>query len=110
MTEQEREDLEKEVLWQREKAHQELATLEVKVALIADRLRRLVAALDDSPELVTSTPALHAPDFREDLKAVDRQTLLDTCRELASAKEKLRQAEKRAQQLRFGTNQTRIEI
>jgi hypothetical protein len=110
MTDQECGELEREIVWQREKAHQELAGLEIKVALIADSLGRIAAALRDHPELVTATPAPTSPDFREDLKTVDRQALLDTCHEFAQAKEKLRQAQKRLEQVRFGNHQTRIDV
>ena len=110
MTDQDRSELEKDVLWKCEKSREEVAALSVKIELIVDGFEHVLSGLRTHPELLTPTPALNAPDYREDFKAVDLKIMFDTCRELAQAKEKLRQAEKRRDKLRFGTNQTRIDI
>lgn len=111
MTETEKIEMAKEVLLQREQAQKEVAHLEVNVERIAGGLQRIVNAMLEHPKLVTSTPAIDTVyDPRNDLKFIDRQLVLEACRDLTKAREVLRLAEKHSLKLQFGSPQTRIEI
>jgi hypothetical protein len=111
MTDTDRNELEKEIVWQREKAKKDLSALEVKVEQIAVALEKISLALRKQPELVTDIPALSAAcDLRDDIKFLDREVVIATCRDLVKAKKSLSSAEKQLNKLRLGSPQTRIDI
>jgi hypothetical protein len=111
MTETDKMELKKETIWQREKAREDVGALEVKAEQIAGALDRISNAMRTRPQLVTEVPAIDpAYDPRDDIKLIDRRLILETCSELAKAKERFRLAEKQVNKLQFGSPQTRIDI
>lgn len=109
MTDTERIEQEKETLWEHERAQQALNAQTVKVQRLADKLENLCRALRDHPELVTGTPQIEAPDYRDDLAVLNREEILNVCHELARLKERARTTGKRVDLLRFGSPQSRVE-
>ena len=111
MTDKEKAELEKDVLWELEKAQQEVDALRAKCCAYASGLEGISRAFRAYPRLVTETPPLDAVyDARSDLKFIDRQTVLQLGADMARAEDVLREAKRQAVRLRLGTQQTRIDI
>jgi hypothetical protein len=102
---------EKEVVWQCEQSRKDIGSLEVKIERIADSLGRVVNVLRSHPELVREVPPLNAAiDIRDDMKCVDKELIFSACLELSQAKERLRISEKQLSRIRLGSPQKRIDI
>jgi len=96
MTQMERTQLQKDVLFDFHMAGQEIMYHRQRLAMMGERLERLGIALQQHPELITTLPEPIAPDYRDELNALpDRQTLLDLCKETRSLEAKLKAAEMR---------------
>ena len=102
MTDLERAELEKDVLYQHHKVTKDLRAYETKAENIAEILDKIARGLRENPELVTGTPSLEAAggeyDYRDALNAfakLSRQEIVSTCSAIRDLKESLRQSEKK---------------
>jgi len=88
MTETEREALERDVIFDAERAKRNYEAHRIKAAKIGEQLERLGRALQDHPELVNPLPELDGPDYREGLNLLaSRQEVIDLCREIVRLRE-----------------------
>jgi len=101
MTTTERETLEKDVIFEAEKAKRDYQAHLVKLARIGDKLEELGQALKNHPELVTPLPEIDAPDFREALNLLQRQEIVDLCKQVRALRDRERVASQRKSQLGF---------
>ncbi|HUY15016.1 MAG TPA: hypothetical protein VMX16_15520 [Terriglobia bacterium] len=109
MTDSEMYSLKEQAFLNRQRALDELAAQTFKIDIIADRFENLVKGLRKHPELVTGTPQIGNPDYREELRLLDRQTVTTACDDIRQLKEKARIAEKRLATLDHGSRQSLIE-
>jgi hypothetical protein len=102
MTQADRAQLEKDVLYDVVTAQRECNDYRVKLARTADALAELARGLRDCPELVTPLPEVNTPDYREGLNLLNsRAEVIGLCDSLREAKEKLRRREGRKADLGF---------
>ncbi|MES2391615.1 MAG: hypothetical protein V4555_08245 [Acidobacteriota bacterium] len=92
MTDFERTQLQKDVLFNFHMAGQEAMYHRQKLALMGESLERLGVALQRHPELITTLPEPNAIDYRNELNALpERQALLDGCKEMRVLEDKVKQ-------------------
>lgn len=102
MTTTEREALEKDVLFEAEKAKRDYQALLVSLAMAGDKLIALGRALQEHPDLVTPLPEVDAPDYRESLNLLtQRQEIVDLCKQVHTLRDRERTAAQRKLQLGF---------
>jgi hypothetical protein len=101
MTTTERETLEKDVIFEAEKAKRDYQAQLVKLARVGDKLEELGQALKNHPELVTPLPEPGAPDYREALNLPQRQEIVEWCKEVRTLRDRERIATQRKAQLGF---------
>ena len=97
MTQVERQELEKDVLYTAFVAEREAAAHRVRLGLIGEQLERLGRALQDHPEAVTALPDPHSLyDYSQDLNALNgRQIVIELCKELQILEQKQKTAQAR---------------
>jgi hypothetical protein len=96
MTQDIREQTEKEVLYQYEKLKREVGLCQARIGQIADDLERLVSGLRTHPQLVTPTPLADAEDYKRGLNLLsNREEVISLCRELVDLEYRLELAGKR---------------
>lgn len=88
MTLAEKEKLEMEVLYEHEKAEREYEAHRIKLERMGEKLAELGKALQEYPELITPTPEIDGPDLREGLNLLNRQEIIDLCKQAKQLKEK----------------------
>jgi hypothetical protein len=101
MTTTEREALEKDVVFDAEKAKREYQAHLAKLARIGDKLEELAQALKSHPELVTPLPEVDALDYREALNLLDRQVVIDLCKQVRDLRDRQRITAQRKAQMGF---------
>ena len=97
MTQAERTQLQKDVIFAFHTTQQDVIAHRARLAIMGERLERLGLALQHHPELVTPLPELTANyDYRDELNAMtDRKTIIDLCGEVRTLEEKRKIAEMR---------------
>jgi hypothetical protein len=101
MTIGEREILEKDVIFEAEKSKRDYQAHLVKLARIGDKLEELGQALKNHPELVTPLPEVEAPDYREALNLLQRQEIVELCKQVRVLRDRERVTSQRKIQLGF---------
>ena|ERR1017187_3147519 len=109
MTDTEKNQQRRDVLADYNKAQEDLDAQIVKIERIAVTFETLAAALKAHPELVTQTPEIGKPDYREELSSLSRQQVVDDCAELRRLRDRLRTTEKHLRMLNGRTNQSTVE-
>lgn len=90
MTHTERESLEKDVVFEAEKAKRDLRESLDRLAMIGERLISLGNGLRNHPELVTPVPEMDGPDYREALRMLPPEKIIELCREVRTLRERER--------------------
>jgi len=94
--------LEKDVLYDIVTAQRECSEFRVKAARYGDALAELARGLRDCPEMVAPLPEVDAPDYRDGLNLLNsRAEIVELCKAIREADEKLRQREARKVKLGF---------
>ena len=94
MTELDRKQQEKDVLYEEHRIRTDLEAHLVKAERIANSLNKLSTALREHPEAITGTPSLadiaEGRDYREALAVLDRQALVAHCQRITALRQELR--------------------
>lgn len=101
MTATERENLEKEVVFEAERAKRDLREALTRLAITGEKLIFLGNGLCVHPQLVTPTPELEGPDYREALRALDPEKITKFCAEVRALRERERITARRKAQFGF---------
>ena len=102
MTAESVQNMEKEALYEYEKTRKECARVDTRINQIADALEVLVTGLRTHPKLVTPTPEVDGPDYRQGLNMLAvRSEVIELCKEIAGLEYKLKNAERRKAALGF---------
>ena len=99
MVDTEKTQQQKDVIADHDKAQGDLAAQTIKIERLADALETLASALKTHPELITRTPEIGKPDYREHLAALERQQVVDDCAEIRRLMDRTRTTEKRLRML-----------
>ena len=104
MTITEREQLEKDILYDSKKAQRDYTAHRVKLARMGEKLAELGNALIHDPESINPLPEMDAPvDYREALNNLpSRQQVIDLCREAKTLRERHKTTAERRALLGFG--------
>lgn len=107
MTQEERTQLEKDVLYAAHQATEHAAAQRAMLEFAGERLECIGRALREHPELVTSLPEPGKPDYREALKEplLNSKALLEVCANLRELEQKRRDTERRKAMLMHGSVQ-----
>lgn len=90
MTRTERESLEKDVVFEAEKSKRDLRESLDRLAMIGERLIFLGNGLRSCPDLITPTPEIDGPDYREALRVLQPDQIIELCREVRTLRERER--------------------
>ena len=107
MTQDERAQLRKDVLYMAYEAAEEATAQRAKIEIAGERLECIGRALREHPELIASLPEPGAPDYREVLSEplINGMALLEMCNSLRFLEKKRKDAERRKAMLLNGTVQ-----
>jgi hypothetical protein len=103
MTDMEQSQLKKDLVFEHHQIGQELKLYKVKMEKIGEKLEKLGRALKQNPSKVTDAEpnlqAGHYEDFRDDLSALNRDNVVNSCKRMAELQESLKKTEQQMKEL-----------